>query len=81
VRALSEVLGVTLPYDDVLQLRDRMWEVSPTLVRYDVTEGVSPDVALAGLKELGSKAVPAKATVPLKKPIENFYQTDVISRA
>ncbi|KAI0298336.1 NADH-ubiquinone oxidoreductase [Multifurca ochricompacta] len=31
IRALSEVLGIALPYDDVLALRDRMWELSPSL--------------------------------------------------
>ncbi|KAF9237136.1 Ndufs1, NADH-ubiquinone oxidoreductase 75kD subunit (775) [Melanogaster broomeanus] len=41
IRALSEVVGVPLPYDDVLHLRDRMWEISPTLVRHDVTEPTS----------------------------------------
>ncbi|KAJ3510326.1 hypothetical protein NLJ89_g4741 [Agrocybe chaxingu] len=82
VRALSEVVGSPLPYDDVLELRDRLWEISPTLVRYDVTEPISADVALAGLKTLATQTAGAKATnTPLRKPIENFYQTDPISRA
>ncbi|KAF8508727.1 NADH-ubiquinone oxidoreductase [Hysterangium stoloniferum] len=82
VRALSEVLGVPLPYDDVLSLRDRLWEISPTLVRYDVAEPVSVDVALAGLNQLASKSIPAKALgTAFKKPVSNFYQTDPISRA
>ena len=59
-----------------------MWEVSPTLVRYDVTEPTSHDIALAGLKALIAGTANAKVTgTPLKKPIENFYQTDPISRA
>lgn len=71
-----------MPYDDVLSLRDRMWEVSPTLVRYDVTEPTSRDVALAGLKSLIAGTAQAKVTgTPLKKPIDNFYQTDPVSRA
>ncbi|KAF5325337.1 hypothetical protein D9619_010089 [Psilocybe cf. subviscida] len=82
VRALSEVVGSPLPYDDVLELRDRMWEISPSLVRYDVTEPTSVDVALAGLKALAARTAGAKATgAPLRKPIANFYQTDPISRA
>lgn len=71
-----------MPYDDVLSLRDRMWEVSPNLVRYDVTEPTSLEVALAGLKSLIAGTANAKVTgTPFKKPIENFYQTDPISRA
>ncbi|KAL1670183.1 hypothetical protein GGF50DRAFT_42930 [Schizophyllum commune] len=82
IRAASEVLGTTLPYDDILALRDRMWEISPTLVRYDVTERTSVDTALVGVKQLIAKTAGAKAVfAPLKKPIENFYQTDPISRA
>ena len=59
-----------------------MWEISPTLVRYDVTEPTSHDVAVAGLKSLIASTAQAKVTgAPLKKPIDNFYQTDPISRA
>ncbi|KAI5993070.1 Ndufs1, NADH-ubiquinone oxidoreductase 75kD subunit (775) [Pisolithus orientalis] len=82
IRALSEVLGTPLPYDDVLTLRDRMWEISPTLVRYDVTERTSADLALSGLKTLAEATSAAKATgKPFTKPVSNFYQTDPISRA
>lgn len=81
-RALSEVVGTPLPYDDVLSLRDRMWEISPTLVRYDVTEPTSVEVALAGLKALVAATATTRVSgVPLTKPIDNFYQTDPISRA
>lgn len=80
--ALSEIVDNALPYDDVLALRDRMWELSPSLVRYDTLEHTSADIALVGLKTLASRT--ASATVsgaPLLKPIANFYQTDPISRA
>lgn len=80
--ALSEVIGSPLPYDDVLSLRDRLWEISPTLVRYESREGTSVDIALAGLKTLIAGTASAKVTgTPFKKPIDNFYQTDPISRA
>ena len=79
---MSEVIGTPLPYDDVLELRDRLWEISPTLVRYDVTEPTSVDVALAGLKVIVNKTAGAEVTgAPIRKPISNFYQTDPISRA
>ena len=80
--ALSEIVGCPLPYDDVLSLRDRLWEISPTLVRYDTTERTSVDVALAGLKTLSARTTGAKVTgTAFQKPIANFYQTDPISRA
>lgn len=59
-----------------------MWEISPTLVRYDVTEATSVDVALTGLKVMGAKTAGAKISgAVFLKPITNFYQTDPISRA
>ena len=79
IRAVSEFLKVPLPYDDVAALRDRMVEISPTLASYDIVE----PVALKQLSKVqlvdqnkGSKV----SGEPLKKVIENFYFTDVISR-
>jgi NADH dehydrogenase (ubiquinone) Fe-S protein 1 len=58
-----------------------MWEISPSLVRYDITEPTSVEVALAGLKALAKKTSGAKSQGgAFTKPITNFYQTDVISR-
>jgi NADH dehydrogenase (ubiquinone) Fe-S protein 1 len=80
--ALSEVLGVSLPYDNVFSLRDRMWEISPTLIRYDITEQMSADIALVGLKLLaGNTAGIHTSGTAFRNPIDNFYQTDPISRA
>ncbi|KXN81867.1 NADH-ubiquinone oxidoreductase 78 kDa subunit, mitochondrial [Leucoagaricus sp. SymC.cos] len=82
IRALSEVMGVSLPYNDALELRDRMWEISPALVRYDVTEKTSQGIALEGIKVIKQKTASAKiGGAAFKKPIANFYQTDPISRA
>lgn len=79
--AVSEVLGTPLPYDDVLSLRDRLWDVSPTLVHYDVVEPVSTEIVLTGLKQLTSRSNLKASGQPFKKPLTNFYQTDPISRA
>lgn len=52
------------------------------MIRYDTTEPTSVETALAGLKTLVAGTSSAKVTgTPFKKPIENFYQTDPISRA
>jgi NADH dehydrogenase (ubiquinone) Fe-S protein 1 len=79
LRAASEFLGAPLPYDDVSAVRDRMIEISPALAAYDVVEPVA-------LKELSkvqlvdqNKGAQINGS-PLKKPIDNFYFTDVISR-
>lgn len=80
--ALSEVVGSPLPYDDTLSLRDRMWDISPTLIRYDQTEKTSVEVALAGLASITSNTSGSKISGGLfMKPISNFYQTDPISRS
>lgn len=79
IRAASEYLGTPLPYDDVEALRDRMEEISPALRRIDVVE----KTALAELSkvQIVDQNKGANATnAPLKKPIENFYFTDAISR-
>ncbi|GAB0133838.1 hypothetical protein EsDP_00002232 [Epichloe bromicola] len=80
LRAASEFLGVSLPYDNLTAVRDRMVEISPALAAYDVVE----PVALRQLSKVqlvdhnkGSKATGE----PLKKVIDNFYFTDVISRS
>ncbi|KAG0711003.1 NADH-ubiquinone oxidoreductase subunit, mitochondrial [Chionoecetes opilio] len=39
IRALSEIVGVKLPYDNLAEVRDRLAELSPNLTRYgDVEE-------------------------------------------
>ena len=86
IRALSELVGSPLPYDDVLTLRDRMWDISPTLVRYDILEPPSLDITKVGLDLLASSkssssASAATSTQPFVKPIKDFYRTDPISRA
>jgi len=59
-----------------------MWEISPVLVRYDITEKTSSEIALAGIKAIQDRTAGAKiGGAALKKPISNFYQTDPISRA
>lgn len=82
IRALSEYLDAKLPYDDIYSVRLRLGEIAPHLVRHDVIEPVSQEIAKIGFQDLVNKN--KSATIfgePLKNPINNFYFTDVISRS
>ncbi|KAH8157646.1 hypothetical protein CIB48_g10605 [Xylaria polymorpha] len=80
IRAISEFLGAPLPYDDVAMLRDRMVEISPALAAYDVVEPTSlKQLSRVQLVDQNKGAKPTGE--PLKKVINDFYFTDVISRS
>ncbi|KAJ9141819.1 NADH dehydrogenase [Pleurostoma richardsiae] len=80
IRAASEFLGAPLPYDDVAAVRDRMVEISPALAVYDVVEPVAlKQLSKVQLVDQNKGSKPSGE--PLKKVIENFYFTDVISRS
>ncbi|EFJ45606.1 NADH:ubiquinone oxidoreductase 76 kDa subunit [Volvox carteri f. nagariensis] len=82
VRALSEVLGKRLPYDDVAGVRARLADVAPHFANIN---SVQTPVWLNGEYVKGveqlAKATPAQVNVPLGSTIENYYMTDAISRA
>ncbi|XP_026282727.1 NADH-ubiquinone oxidoreductase 75 kDa subunit, mitochondrial [Frankliniella occidentalis] len=81
IRALSEVLGESLPYDDLNGVRQRLTEVAPHLTRYGSAENAN---YFAQAVEL-SKTVKAQlASTPLDvklKELQDFFMTDAISRA
>jgi NADH-quinone oxidoreductase subunit G len=72
VRALSEFLGATLPYDSLGQLRARLAEVNPIFAR---TGEVTP----AAWQPFGTQG--PLTVEPFASPIANAYMTDPISRA
>ena len=79
IRAASEFLGAPLPYDDVAALCDRMVEISPALASYDVVEPVAlKHLSRVQLVDQNRGSKPSGE--PLRKVIDNFYFTDVISR-
>lgn len=79
LRAVSEFLGVPLPYDDIEALRDRMEEISPALRRYDIVEPTSmSSLSKVQLVDQNKGCKPTGAA--FKKVIEDFYFTDSISR-
>ncbi|PKS09718.1 hypothetical protein jhhlp_004339 [Lomentospora prolificans] len=80
IRAASEFLGAALPYDDLAALRERMVEISPALAAYDVIEPTAlPQLSKVQLVDQNKGSKPTGQ--PLKKVIDNFYFTDVISRS
>ncbi|WP_448187898.1 NADH-quinone oxidoreductase subunit NuoG [Azospirillum sp. sgz301742] len=72
LRALSEQLGHTLPYDSLTQLRRRLAEVNPIFCSIGV---LTP----APWQAFGTAGTLDAA--PFASPITNFYMTDPISRA
>ena len=72
VRALSTVVGHTLPFDSLSALRKEMQSACPHFTRLD-----DPEAAAWG--EFGSAGPMEPA--PFQSTIANFYMTDPISRA
>jgi NADH-quinone oxidoreductase subunit G len=72
VRALSEQLGHTLPYDSLTQLRRHLVEVNPIF-------GSIGALTPAPWQAFGTAGTLDPA--PFVSPISNFYMTDPISRA
>ena len=82
LRALAEVLGIPLPYDETVAVRDRMFDISPTLVRHDIVERTSAETAKLGLEQLAARGGNSSVLgTPFGLPIANFYQTDPVSRS
>ena len=72
IRALSEVMGCTLPYDDLGSVRRRMADVAET---FNIIDVIQP----APWGQFGSDAAPDAE--PFTTPIDDFYMTDAICRS
>jgi len=76
IRALSELIGHALPYDDIGTLRARLEQVNPVfgrigfLPRFSCSDLSGPSGDPGGLSD-----------APFVPAIDNYYQTDPISRA
>ncbi|XP_076653913.1 NADH dehydrogenase (ubiquinone) 75 kDa subunit [Halictus rubicundus] len=81
IRALSEVSGVCLPYDNLMEVRSRLEEVAPHLVRYGNVEPANYfSQALQLSKECGGSL--SSEPVEIKqKSLDQFFMTDAVSRA
>lgn len=81
IRALSEVVGHRLPYDTLNDVRRRLSEVSPNLVRYGDVEDANYFSQALELSKLAKKSFESKPLTPPQTTLKDFYMTDAISRA
>ncbi|KAM6978189.1 NADH-ubiquinone oxidoreductase 75 kDa subunit, mitochondrial-like [Tautogolabrus adspersus] len=81
IRSISELAGVKLPYDSLEEVRDRLAEVSPNLVRYDDVEEANYFKQANELSKAVNQAVLSEPLVPPQLTVKDFYMTDPISRA
>ncbi|KAF2351730.1 NADH:ubiquinone oxidoreductase subunit G [Trinorchestia longiramus] len=83
IRAISEVAGVALPYDELDELRGRMADISPNLTRYGEKEEANYFAQAAALAQsIGSGRVDSSAVLRSSlQQLEDYYMTDVVSRA
>jgi NADH-quinone oxidoreductase subunit G len=72
LRALSEKLGKTLPYNTIFELREKMIEVAPHFADVD-------QVIVAEWKDFGQEGPLEEA--PFANPITDYYLTNPISRS
>ncbi|XP_036318118.1 NADH-ubiquinone oxidoreductase 75 kDa subunit, mitochondrial [Rhagoletis pomonella] len=79
LRALSEVLGTPLPYDNLDELRNRIENIAPHLLRLGKLESST----FGGLNEqLGvSKSIDNTKIDVKQKKLQEYFMTDPISRA
>jgi NADH-quinone oxidoreductase subunit G len=76
VRALSGVMGQTLPYDNLAALRAAMYKSVPSLARIDAVEAAAP----AGVEALAARGG-SVGSEPFVGAIRDFYMTNPIARA
>ncbi|CAL9201023.1 unnamed protein product [Musa hybrid cultivar] len=75
IRALSEVAGVRLPYDNLEAVRARIGMVAPNLLHVDEREPSTVSLEMKPSVQLQMSHAPFEAVV------DNFYMTDSITRA
>ncbi|MES2894582.1 MAG: NADH-quinone oxidoreductase subunit NuoG [Pseudomonadota bacterium] len=76
LRALSDRLGATLPYDTLAQLRAKLFEDHPTFGQIDYVPAAPAAIDFAAL---GTKATASDK--PFASPIKAFHLTNPIARA
>lgn len=80
LRALSEVVGHRLPYDNLDEIRSRLEDISPHLVRYGAIENSNYSNLLSA--KIGDSSVDLGEPIKLNQTrLDQFYMTDAITRA
>eukprot|EP00743_Colponemidia_sp_Colp-15_P001909 GILK01002079.1.p1 GENE.GILK01002079.1~~GILK01002079.1.p1 ORF type:complete len:751 (+),score=105.23 GILK01002079.1:243-2255(+) len=77
LRALSEVVGKQLPYDNLREIRARMAELAPHLTQSDEVQSTN----FAKLVMEREDKPEALGQAAFSNVVENYYMTDQISRA
>ncbi len=77
LRALSDVLGHRLPFDNLAQLREKLYAAHPHFAAVGEVAAADGAAALAALAALGGKPSPEA----FASPIADFYLTNPIARA
>ncbi|GJQ82258.1 Ndufs1 [Trypoxylus dichotomus] len=81
IRALSEFIGVKLPYDTLDEVRDRLEDVAPHLTRYGFSEDANYFRQALELSKKSKSKINNSEIVLNQLELEDFYMTDTISRA
>ena len=86
LRAFSEVIGKTLPYDTLDALRDRMAEVNPVFRQIGSVAQPSAQIEGQGASASSAPATSAAqeeglAASAFRPVMQDYYQTNPISRA
>ena len=76
IRALSDRIGKTLPYDDMFALRQAMFADAPHLAHIDAIGGDDAAFDIAALGVPGTIG-----TAPFASPVADYYLTNAIARA
>ena len=82
ISCFFKVLGETLPYDTIQEVRARLNQVSPNLTRYGLVEEANFFAQAAELASTQKKLALSKDPIDVsQKILTDFYMTDAISRA
>lgn len=81
VRALSEVLGLTLPYDKLTEVHERMEQIAPHLVRHGQMEQANYFKQSIDLAQTIDTKPDVSALTPQQVELKDYFMTDTISRA
>lgn len=81
LRALAQISGVSLSYDNLEAVRARLTEVSPNLTRYGDVEEANYFAQASELAKLVQGSVDTAPVDVPQKNLEDFYMTDPITRA